>query len=274
MTVPVRPIGYYSVCSALFLLILWACVGAGAAEMDQDVIEALKERGDPVDVIWLESSGGRFPALYTASTKGLVKGGVLLVHDVAAHPDWPGVVHPLRSRLPDFGWHTLAMRAPAARYSQSHLLVRGALEEGGEQIGAGLAHFKQQDVPNVVLLGYGWGAVVAARYLADNPDSDVTAAVLISPVVPGGARLPLVSWLEKITLPVFDVFGSRDLAMAKKDAPTRRRAGRGRDGVPYRQIMIDGADHAYSGLEDVLIKRVRGWLEVNATGIEIEAEKP
>ena len=28
----------------------------------------------------------------------------------------------------------------------------------------------------------------------------------------------------------------------------------------YQQLIIDGADHYYTGLQDVLIKRIQGWL--------------
>ncbi len=54
------------------------------------------------------------PALLRPVEGSVVRGGVVLLHDLGAHPEWPGVIGPLRRSLPRYGWATIAPALPAA----------------------------------------------------------------------------------------------------------------------------------------------------------------
>lgn len=45
------------------------------------------------------------------------QGAVLILHDLEQHADWPGLVHELRTQLPDSGWYTLSVNLPAGDLS-------------------------------------------------------------------------------------------------------------------------------------------------------------
>jgi pimeloyl-ACP methyl ester carboxylesterase len=67
--------------------------------------------------------------------------------------------------------------------------------------------------------------------------------------------------LEKITLPVLDLYGSRDLDSVLMSSDTRARAAHKSGNPDYRQLAIEGGDHFYVGVEDELVRRVYGWLK-------------
>ena len=43
--------------------------------------------------------------------------GVLVMHGIGLHPDWPQVVNPLRVGLSEAGWHTLSLQMPVLKNS-------------------------------------------------------------------------------------------------------------------------------------------------------------
>ncbi len=61
---------------------------------------------------WLDAGDSQFPALYLAENTGRPQGGVILLHGYWRHLDWPETIKPLRTALPDFGWHTLSLSLP------------------------------------------------------------------------------------------------------------------------------------------------------------------
>ena len=74
--------------------------------------------------------------------------------------------------------------------------------------------------------------------------------------------LNLYAYLEKLTLPVLDVYGSEDLITIINTADQRRLAAR-RNGNynGYQQVMIWNADHYFSGHDQELFVRINRWLE-------------
>ena len=69
--------------------------------------------------------------------------------------------------------------------------------------------------------------------------------------------------VEKITVPVLDLYGSRDLADVLNTAKARAAAARKSGNADYRQTEVEGADHFFIGVEDDLTRRVYGWLKTH-----------
>ena len=73
---------------------------------EQQIAEKLTVTADVDEIISLKAPGGRFIGLYKrarvseiSETKtGEINGVVILVHGMGAHPDWPDVISPLRTR--------------------------------------------------------------------------------------------------------------------------------------------------------------------------------
>ena len=69
--------------------------------------------------------------------------------------------------------------------------------------------------------------------------------------------------VEKITVPVLDIYGSRDLDGVLNTVKTRAAAARKSGSGDYRQTEVEGADHFFVGVEDDLTRRVYGWLKAH-----------
>ena len=75
-------------------------------------------------------------------------------------------------------------------------------------------------------------------------------------------------------MPMLDIYGSRDYPGVLEQADDRRLAAQKSGNRQYNQIVIEGADHRFAGLESVLIKRIRGWLDkIVAGGIKMKQKQ-
>lgn len=59
-----------------------------------------------------EGQKDAFLGLYSENYGREPQGYALILHDNQQHPDWPGLIHYLRSQLPGKGWSTLAISLP------------------------------------------------------------------------------------------------------------------------------------------------------------------
>lgn len=242
--------------------------------------------------VWLQSGQQKVLALYADDRTGKHDGAVIILHDMGQHPDWPEVVSPLRNALPDHGWATLSVQMPVLGPERSLQDYAPLFAQVAPRLAAAVAWLKAKQFSHIVVAGWGLGAGMAASYLAGAQAPDVGGLVAVGILGIAGQKPPLdpAQWLEKIKIPVFDIYGSRDLAPVLRGAPGRtqsaRRAGaviRMEGGfdrfsgnstgestltkesgyVTYRQVSISGADHEFTAMSDTLTDRVLGWLNRN-----------
>jgi len=217
--------------------------------------------GKPVE---LEAGGGKFLALWTEETADEPRGGVILVHGMGAHPDWPEVIHPLRTLLPEHGWSTLSIQAPVLANEAAFSDYAPLVAEAGPRIEAALAFLQERKIEPVFLVGHSLGSLMAAAWVAswkevENPP--LAGLVLIGmPTVETPPELAAADSLRKIDIPVLDLYGSQDLDRVRAGAPLRRKVARKAGNEAYRQMEVVGADHFFTGLEDELVRRIHGWL--------------
>jgi pimeloyl-ACP methyl ester carboxylesterase len=250
---------------------------------EQELATALRAQLKDGEVINLKVGDKEVLALFTAQTRGRELGAVVLLHDLNGHPDWPAVIHPLRRQLPDAGWHTLSLQLP---HADSALASVEQLDAIRPRLAEALAELERRAINNVVLIGYGQGALAAIDYLADNLAPAVRGLIVIS--LDGRAnaepRLDAASGLARVSVPILDIYGTRDnlnvVASAKRRYDMARRnndnATKPRTSyadiasdynekqalnLSYRQVMVNGADHNFSGQTTNLEKRLRGWLQ-------------
>lgn len=247
----------------ILLLLLGAAVTAPARSHEEVVAETLTERLPEEEVIRLFAEGSRFLGLYRNNRAERARGAVILVHGLGAHPDWPEVISPLRRGLPEVGWSTLSIQMPLLSPDRQLSEYGGTVRVGAARIHAALNYLLNNKQENIVIVGYGFGAAVAADYLAANRHKDLRAFVGISMQAQAflNPRLQLPARLEKIDLPLLDIYGSRDYDEVLKQTDDRRLAGTKNDRRNYYQITVEGADHYYTDLDDVLLRQIRGWLE-------------
>lgn len=219
----------------------------------------------------LKAAGTEFLGLYAEPTTEQVHGGVILLHGIGVHPAWPDVIDPLRMQLPDYGWHTLALQMPILPNEATEADYAPLFDEVPTRIQAGVDFLKAKGIKNVVIIGHSMGVTMAHYYLAKKPDPVVRAMVCAScgPGHPDDPRMDSLANFRKISLPYLDIYGSLDIDRVLSTTPKRVRIAKQMKHTNYSQRKIEGANHFYTGMQDELIKMVRGWLQKHAAGKEV-----
>lgn len=218
------------------------------------------------EAVKLKAADVEFLGLYADNTARQALGGVVLIHGIGAHPAWPEIIEPLRTTLPEHGWSTLSLQMPILGNEANAQDYLPLMEEAPERIQAGVDYLKSKGVKNIVIIAHSMGTTMANIYLANKPDPAVHAYVAIGMSNPFPVKYDNLAALGKITLPMLDLYGSQDLeavlAFAKPRATSARKTNK-----HYTQVMVEGANHFFTDMQDTLIKRVRGWLTKNASSV-------
>ena len=254
--------------------ILPLCLSAAGNSYEQELEEALAARVEQGEPVWLDETGDRFLGLYHQQLTDKAQGAVIIVHSMGGHPDWPQVVAPLRVKLPAGGWATLSIQMPVLEPGEALAGYGDTIKQASNRIRTAVRYLREKKFLNIVLIGYGFGATTGACYLAED-GSGIQAFVgigmqtyeFLSP------RLNLEGYLARIDIPILDLYGSRDFDEVMRLAVNRRLEARKMNKDQYLQVTIDGADHYYSGLEDAMTRRIRGWLDKAAPGVRVIADE-
>ncbi len=82
------------------------------SERSQDEALALQEQLPAGEQQLLKAGDESFLALWQPANKGDAQGLVILLPGAGESADWPQAIGPLRSKLPNAGWHTLSLTLP------------------------------------------------------------------------------------------------------------------------------------------------------------------
>ncbi|WP_172597578.1 DUF3530 family protein [Sulfuriflexus mobilis] len=213
------------------------------------------------EAAWLEADGNKFLGIYAEHETDKPSGAVIVLHGSGVHPDWPDIVQPLRSELPAHGWASLSLQLPILANEADHKDYAPLFAEVPARIQAGIAYLKEKGYHNIIILAHSLGSSMAASYLANNAEG-ITAFAAIGMGAREGAdpRMDNLAFLEKITLPVLDIYGSQDLETVLDSVKARAQAARRAGNSHYRQVEVAGANHFFQGLEADLVRRVKSWL--------------
>lgn len=276
----------------------WICIGLRYRErtiLGKEIRNQIKSG----EIESLDANNHKFMSIFTPDNSGIPLGAIILLHDHGGHLDWPGLINPLRTRLPDFGWSTLSLQMPTPKEETPTVEYEPIYKEASARIQAGVVFLQAKGIRNIVLVGHGLGANMGAHYLSSSlKESGIKAYIGISmEQFESKPEQSIMLMLEKIRIPILDIFGMNDHPEVTLSAPDRiRSAKRGassasknketgklaqsiranRPGtnsagfVSFRQIKIDGADRLFTHQEDTLIKRIRGWLKRHAPGRQVK----
>jgi len=265
-------------------------------ERSQDEAIALQRQLPTAEQQQLEAGGEHFLALWKPANSPTPSGLVILVPGEGEHPDWPRVVGPLRSKLADAGWHTLALSLPdplgdplparppeaiepakkddAAKTDAPPVTATeetppaASAEEQRKahgdrvmaRIQAGLDFAADKQVKTVVLLGHGSGAWWAASFLAERKPAQIHQLLMVEAAVPAGYAPPLDELVPPLKLATGDFYykdRQADAALARQQASKRLQH------PAYALIGLDALPANPDAEEEQLARRVRGWLTRN-----------
>ena len=265
MTVLKRPALH--ACNLMYLLLFMSFGQMPAVASDlakekrwsEQIVDSLLV-GDPVE---LKAGDTPFLGIFTAASNGSNERAAIIVHGVGVHPDWPEVIYPLRSELPEHGWSTLSIQMPILANDASMKEYLPLFDEIAPRMNAAVSYLREQGNKTIVVIAHSLGASMAARFVADNPKAGVNGLILISMgVIEIDPKMNGALALENIKLPVLDIYGSRDLENVLATRSERgKAAARKAHNTDYRQISIEGGDHFFVGVEDDLVRRIYGWLK-------------
>jgi len=255
----------------LLLILSQTLVGPAAADRlrERQIGEQVESKVRVGEAVTLKTGEVEFLAIHAKALTRQTQGGVILLHDRGANPDWRAVIHPLRSALPAHGWETLSIQLPVASVDAADDRYDELMPKAFPRLDFAVDFFSQRQLMNIVVIGHGQGGRTLLQWLAKAIPEPVRAGVAIGltatePDIEPGT----LNSLGRIKLPLLDLYGSRDRSEVVDTAPKRAAAAREADNSDYRQLRIEGADHDFRGLDALLVSRVRAWMARVAPGRE------
>ena len=212
------------------------------------------------DAEWLPVGDLKVLSIYTPSDTEPAKGAAIIMHGIGVHPDWPDVIHPLRTGLPEAGWATLSLQMPILPNETSWTDYLPLMPEVPPRIDAAVKFLQEQGFDNIVLIGHSLGTIMGSYYLTHQPAKQIRAFVGISMSETHKDPMSNVAMLKKITIPVLDIYGSLDEAHVRDNAQQRKQSALAAKNQAYQKVEIKDANHFYNGKNDALLEAVENWL--------------
>lgn len=257
----------YSNLLILFINLIspWASAGAASdLEKEKRWSEQISDSLLVGESVELKAGDTAFMGIFTEASDGPTGRAVILAHGMGVHPDWPDIINPLRSDLPDHGWSTLSIQMPILANDAALKDYAPLFDEAAPRIEAAVSFLRAQGNRTLVLLGHSLGASMAASYLSGNGQKKIQGFVAIGlSANTNSNKMNSAVALAQVRIPVLDLYGSRDLDGVLSSVKTRKKAARKAGNKNYQQLEIEGADHFFVGMEDTLTRRVYGWLKTN-----------
>ncbi len=249
--------------------------GSLDSNWEKQVAEKLETSAEATEIEYLTVNGRSFLGLYTELSGDVASGAVIVLHGMGGHADWPKTISPLRLALPKQGWSTLSIQLPLLAIETPIENYGKTLDAASARIDAAVSFLRSRKFHNIVIVGHSFGAASALHYLSRQQDRKVQAVVVISLQEYPFLKPPIntLKLIEKIQIPLLDIYGSRDYRKVIEQAPDRRLAAKKANNRLYTQFEIEAADHYFSKLEDVLARRIRGWLDKVAPAVSIKTSE-
>jgi len=239
----------------LFGILLIALSSAQASDLDKEQRWRDQVVGDLFDgePVTLNDGQQDFLGLIVQADPAK-QDAIVVLHGIGAHPDWPQVVNPLRVTLAEAGWTTLSIQLPVLDNEASPEAYDAIIADASPRISAALDFLQEQGATGSYIVAHSMGSRMASYFLAST-EKPVKGFVGI------GMNVGSVQYFDQYSLPVLDIYGSDDLEGVLGSAADRAKQASGNS--QYTQMVVDGADHFFNGMEDDLYVLVQNWLDIN-----------
>jgi len=212
------------------------------------------------DAVWLNNGKHDFLGIYTEAEENKHR-AVIIAHGTGIHPDWQQVIQPLRVNLTEHGWSTLSIQMPVLANDADYIDYAPLYGEVAPRIDAAIKYLKDNDIKEIVLIGHSQGASMMAYYLSSSQQKVKGFVAIGMAAFAKDNRMNSIKALEKIKLPVLDLYGKEDLESVLLSTNDRAAAAKKSGNKHYTQIEVTEANHLFDGKEDKMLEVIANWLE-------------
>jgi pimeloyl-ACP methyl ester carboxylesterase len=205
-----------------------------------------------------------FLSIYTESDEP--KGVAIILHGRGFHPDWQDAINPLRVGLVEHGWNTLSVQMPVlekqAKYYDYVPVFPKALPRIDQAIAFAREQIRQNQLPDkVVLIAHSCGAHMAMAWAEQETFERIDAYIGLGMGATDYKQPMLKPFpLERLKVPVLDVYAENDYPAVLKKAPERLAMIKQAGNAKSAQAIVKGSDHYYTDRGDELVEVVADWL--------------
>ena len=240
---------------------------AGAAlaadvEREQRLVAELEANLFDGNLQQLSAGNVTFAAVELSPESNPVRGSIVLLHGRGVHADWPDNIGPLRIALAQNGWQTLSIQMPVLDKSAKYFDYLAILPEAFPRIEGGIKHLLTSGHQHIVLLAHSCGTHMAMAWLEATVGRPIDAFIGI-----GMGATDYRQSMQRpfpfatLKIPVLDIYGSEDYPAVHRLAPVRLEAIQVGGNVSSTQLIIDGADHNFTGYSDSMAESISRWLD-------------
>ena len=243
----------------ILLSLLFVVISAQASDVAKEkrwadqIVDSLIDG----EAVWLEADGHEFLGIFTEADDDNSR-ALIVAHGLGVHPNWNQVVYPVRVEMAYRGWHTLSIQMPILPNDADDHEYVPLFPEAPPRLEAAARFLGDKGYTTVVVVAHSHGAAQTAYNLSRQP-TGIDAFVAVG--MTGDQKDPQIDTskaLQRIDMPVLDLYGSEDLPQVLQSASSRR-AGAAANPA-YRQQVIDGAGHFFDGMNDELIEAVEAFV--------------
>ncbi|MGY8813659.1 MAG: alpha/beta fold hydrolase, partial [Gammaproteobacteria bacterium] len=168
---------------------------------------------------------------------------------------------PLHKQFPLLDWATLSVQLPLLDPQENHADYGSTFASANNRIRIAIRYLQNKGYTNIVMIGYSFGATTAINYLS-NVNSSIKGLVGISMqshqfLKP---KYNLINELSKLSIPILDIYANKDFTDVLKLVHDRRLAANKAGNNFYDQVVVDDADHYFTGKDKELIDHISVWL--------------
>ena len=196
-----------------------------------------------------QAQGHRFLALHAVAAAP--RGAVVIVHGRGWGPDFE-LYGTLRTQLAEAGYTTLSIQMAVLPGTANFAEYLPLYPDAAERIRLALDWLAQRGEKRIALVAHSLGATLVNRYLTDSGDPRVGAWVAIS-IING------LEGVQRIRVPVLDIYGTRDWAGTLYGAPERKAQIAHIAGS--QQLAIEGAEHFFDRQHGEISRAVADFLD-------------
>ncbi len=252
--------------SLVVFLSLLSSVYASNLEREKRMADEIVDTILDGDAIFLKENNHEFLTIYTEAESA--KGVVIILHGRGFHPDWQDAINPLRVGLAESGWSTLSVQMPVLEKQARYYDYVPVFSEALPRIDAAIK-YAQNAINNkqdskLVLIAHSCGAHMAMAWVDANIETSSKIDAFIGMGMGAtdyGQPMQKPFPLDKLTVPVLDVYADGDYPAVLKMAPQRLAMITAAGNKKSKQLIVTDSDHYYEDRGEELTQRISQWLQ-------------